>query len=73
MELATPGVMRQGTLILGAKVGASRINEKIRQYAHEFVLCGECGKPDTQMLKEGEFAFLKCQACGAKKSIKSKI
>ena len=72
-ELATPGVMRQNTLILGAKVPASRLNDKIRQYAHEFVLCAECGKPDTQMVREGELLYLKCQACGAKKSIKSKI
>lgn len=73
-ELATPGeIKRSGLLVLGAKVPASRINEKIRQYAYEFVLCHECSKPDTEMVKEGEFMFLKCTACGAKKPIKSKV
>ena len=72
-ELATPGEMRGGTLIIGAKFPASRINEKIRQYAEEFVLCKECGKPDTKIIKEGEFQYLKCMACGAKHPVKSKI
>src|SRR3990172_4327273 len=42
-ELATPGeVLRSGLLVLGAKIPASRINDKIKQYAHEFVLCPDC-------------------------------
>ena len=53
-ELATPGeIKKSGALIMGTKVPASRINEKIRQYANEFVLCLECGKPDTQIIREG--------------------
>lgn len=73
-ELATPGdIAKSGLLILGAKVPASRINEKIKQYAHEFVLCHKDGKPDTEIIKEGPFAFLKCNACGHKQPVKSKI
>ncbi|MBI4016375.1 MAG: translation initiation factor IF-2 subunit beta [Candidatus Aenigmarchaeota archaeon] len=73
-ELAAPGeVNRSGLLIIGSKISASRINEKIKQYAHEFVLCPQCGKPDTDIKKEGEFSFLKCSACGTKTPVKSKI
>ena len=72
-ELATPGDLRQSGLVMGTKVAASRINDKIKQYADEFVFCHECGKPDTQLLKEGELLYLKCQACGAKKPVKAKI
>ena len=72
-ELASPGRLRPNALIVGTKVSASRVNEKIRQYANEFVLCTECGKPDTKIVKEGEFAFLRCLACGSKKTVKSKI
>lgn len=73
-ELAAPGeINRSGLLVVGSKIAASRINEKIKQYAHEFVLCPNCGKPDTEIKKEGDFAFLKCSACGAKNSVKSKI
>ena len=72
-ELATSGEMKSGMLLLKSKVPASRINEKIKQYAHEFVLCASCGKPDTGMKKEGNFMFVKCQACGTKTQVKSKI
>lgn len=73
-ELATPGeVKKSGALILGTKVPASRINEKIRQYANEFVLCFECGKPDTKLEKEGDLTYMKCTACGVKNIVKAKI
>ena len=73
-ELATPGeIKKSGALILGTKVSASRINEKIRQYANEFVLCFECGKPDTKIEKEGGLNYIKCTACGAKNIVKAKI
>ena len=72
-ELATPGEMRGTALILGTKTGASRINEKIKQYAEEFVVCKECGKPDTKIVKEGQYSFMRCMACGAKHPVKSKI
>lgn len=72
-ELAAPGEMKRDLLVVGSKINASRINEKIKQYAYEFVLCYECGKPDTELVKEGDFMFLKCTACGAKKPVKSKI
>ena len=73
-ELATPGeIKKSGALILGTKVPASRVNEKIRQYANEFVLCFECGKPDTQIVREGELTYMKCTACGAKNIVKAKI
>lgn len=72
-ELATPGGIRNGMLIIGTKTSAARINEKIRAYAIEFVLCPECGKPDTTIVTEGELAFMRCQACGNKKPVKARI
>ncbi len=73
-ELATPGeIKKSGSVIVGTKVSAVKINEKVRKYAEEFVLCKECGKPDTKILREGQFSFVKCMACGAKYSIKSRI
>lgn len=72
-ELAAPGELRGNILVIGTKMSASRINDKIRQYAYEFVLCHVCGKPDTEFLKEGDFMFVKCAACGEKTPVKSKI
>ena len=73
-ELATPGeIKKSGSVIIGSKVPASRINEKIKQYANSYVFCYECGKPDTKIEKEGNLSYIKCTACGARHPIRSKI
>ncbi|MEM2121113.1 MAG: translation initiation factor IF-2 subunit beta [Candidatus Woesearchaeota archaeon] len=68
-ELATPGELTKSSLILGRKISASQINEKIDKYAKIYVFCPECKKPDTDLVKEGSFTFIKCSVCGAKKSV----
>jgi len=73
-ELATPGeIKKSGSVIVGSKVPASRINQKIKQYADSYVFCYECGKPDTKIEKEGNLSFIKCTACGTRHVIKSKV
>ncbi len=72
-ELATPGEINKGLFIIGTKISASRINEKIEQYVREYVLCPECKKPDTKFVKEDKFLFLKCSACGARHALKFRI
>lgn len=67
-ELATPGKLDGGRLILGRKVSANIVNSKIKIYAEKFVLCYDCGKPDTKL--DGN--YLKCTACGAKHLVKIK-
>jgi len=65
-ELATPGEVKKPLLLLGRKLGASRINEKIQEYATKYVICKECGKPDTTLNKQTRVLFIKCNACGAR-------
>jgi len=65
-ELATPGILKEGRLILGRKIGSAQINEKVEKYAKIFVICNECGKPDTQLIKEGQMQMIKCTVCGAR-------
>ena len=72
-ELATPGTIRNNRLILMRKIYSQKINEKIQQYSEEFVVCRQCGKPDTELIKEKGFLFMHCLACGAKHSVRSRI
>ena len=72
-EVGTAGDFKGQKLVLKRKIPASLINEKVRKYADEFVLCHDCGKPDTKIEREGSLNFIKCMACGARHSIKSKI
>ncbi len=72
-ELATPGEMRKDAAIIGTKVPASRVNEKIEKYVNDFVLCPACKKPDTKLVRENKIMFIKCAACGAKQSVELKM
>jgi len=72
-ELAAPAHIEGQRLILGRKISAAMINTKIEQYAKDFVICKECGRPDTQLKKEQGVLMMKCMACGAKRPIKAKI
>jgi len=72
-ELAVSGQKDRDRFVLNMKVPSEKINQKIEQYVKEFVLCRECGKPDTELVKEDRLAFVKCLACGAKHSVRSKI
>jgi translation initiation factor 2 subunit 2 len=72
-ELATPAEIDGPRLVLGRRINASLINAKIEQFAKEFVLCVECKKPDTKIIKEDKILILKCMVCGAKHPIRSKI
>lgn len=69
-ELATPGEVKKPLVILGRKVGASRINEKIMEYAKKYVICKVCSKPDSKLMKKDRIISIKCNACGAKYSVK---
>jgi len=72
-ELAASGQKEEDRLVLNIKVPSAKINQKIEQYLKEFVLCRECRKPDTELIKEDRLSFVKCLACGAKHSVRSKI
>jgi len=72
-ELATSGQKEGERLVFNNKIPSEKINKKIEQYVKEFVLCRECGKPDTELTKEDRLVFIRCMACGARHSVRSKI
>ncbi len=72
-ELATSGQIEGDRLVFNNKIPSAKINQKIEQYVKEFVLCKECGKPDTELIKEDRLSFIHCLACGAKHSVRGKI
>jgi len=72
-ELATPATIQNELLILGSKISAAKINAKIEEYAKLFVICPECGKPDTSLIREKGVLMIKCHACGAKHPVKAKL
>jgi len=68
-ELATSGYVDGGRLILDRKINSKIINNKIEEYAKQFVFCGNCKKPDTELVEEGGKIYLRCLACGKKQEV----
>jgi len=71
-ELGTPGNVEGRRSVLKAKLSVSQISDRIQEYTDTFVICSECGLPDTHMLKEGRTLVLECEACGARRPVKAK-
>ncbi|MCX6815281.1 MAG: translation initiation factor IF-2 subunit beta [Candidatus Aenigmarchaeota archaeon] len=69
-ELAIPGSINGIELVLQGKASTSAINQRIHDYIKEFVICRECGKPDTSFSKDDNIITIKCEACGARKTFK---
>ncbi len=72
-ELATPGTLKGDRLIMQKRTSGEMIDSKIKNYVEEFVICKECKKPDTELVRQESFYFVHCLACGAKHSVRSKI
>ena len=68
-ELATSGYVEGDRLIFDRKMPSQRINDKIEQYANNYVLCNKCKKPDTELIEEGGKKFVRCLACGNKRAV----
>jgi len=68
-ELAVSGQREGDRLVLNMKIPSAKISQKVEQYVKEFVLCRECGKPDTELIKEDRFTSIHCLACGAKHAV----
>jgi len=69
-ELAIPGKIEENKLILQKNFDKGKIDEKIREYCKEYIFCKECGKGDTSLKKMNNIFYLKCEACGAERSVK---
>jgi translation initiation factor 2 subunit 2 len=66
-ELGTSGhIDESGRARLTGEFGQRRISEAVEAYSDEFVLCPECGLPDTKFERDQGALLLRCEACGAR-------
>jgi translation initiation factor 2 subunit 2 len=65
-ELGTSAhVDESGRARLTGEFDRNRIGRAVETYADRYVLCPECGLPDTQLVREQGALVLRCDACGA--------
>ena len=70
-ELASAGYISGERVIFLGRKTLSSFQALIDRYIKEYVQCPVCGSPDTHTEKiKPKVAFLICEACGAKSSIK---
>jgi translation initiation factor 2 subunit 2 len=65
-ELATSGELSGPRLTVIGNFSETAVDSKIDKYAKTYVFCTECKKPDTKLVKEGDYVIMKCEACGAR-------
>lgn len=68
-ELATSFLLEMPRLILNRRIKIEKVNEKIKNYVRDYVVCKECKKPDTELLKKDRILFVHCLACGSTHSV----
>lgn len=72
-ELGTAGNIQGERLILKGRVSQSLIQNRVNDYIKTYVICYECGSPDTELRKEGRIEILVCKACGAMRPVHGKV
>jgi len=72
-ELGTAGSVDKRRLVLQGRVPEKKINERIKLYIETFIVCQECNRPDTAFLRTGRTLNLHCEACGAKRPIRTNL
>jgi translation initiation factor 2 subunit 2 len=69
--LGTAGERSGSRVIFQGKIPANNIQLKLKDYIDAYVICSECGKPDTHLVKKGRNVMVRCDACGAIRPLKS--
>jgi translation initiation factor 2 subunit 2 len=70
--LGTAGEINGPRVIFQGKIPKRNIQTKLEEYVESMVICSECNRPDTHLVKRDRTVLIRCDACGAFRSIKSR-
>ena len=70
-ELGVAGNLEGSQAVFQGKFPGATISGRIERYTEEFVFCRECKRFDTKLIKHGRIQMIKCEACGARASVRS--
>ncbi len=71
-ELGTAGKIDGTRAIFNGKFEPALINGLIKSYVDDYVICSECGKPDTRLVKDDRVLLLRCDACGGHRPVRKR-
>jgi translation initiation factor 2 subunit 2 len=69
-EVGTAGNLEGRRAMFKGRVPVKQLVDRIKNYVDIFVLCSECQRPDTKLVKEGRTLILECEACGAHRPVR---
>jgi translation initiation factor 2 subunit 2 len=64
-DLGTNGKLEDGVGRYNGSFSGENFDTAIEAYVESYVLCAECGLPDTRLVTEDGTPMLRCDACGA--------
>ena len=70
-ELGAYSLLSGDRLVFNKKLFGKKIGDAVKKYAAEYVICPQCGKPDTKFTSLEGVKILKCEACGGWKPLKN--
>ena len=68
-QCATPANLDGQVLILNTRLSPNFLADKLKLFIKKFVICKECGRPDTELVHEKGTIILYCHACGARYTV----
>ena len=71
-ELGTSGKVDGSRVIFNGKFEESLFSPLIKSYVDDYVICSECGKPDTKLYKDDRVLMIKCEACGSHRPVRKR-
>ena len=71
-ELGTAAKINGTRAVFNGKFEPQQFVDIVEEYVADFVICSECGRPDTKLIKEDRVLMLLCEACGSKRPIKKR-
>ena len=70
-SVGTAGELSGGRVIFQGKIPMKTLQDRLDEYVETYVICGECTRPDTHLVKKDRTLMLRCDACGAIRPIRS--
>ena len=71
-EMGTAGKLDGSRAVFQGRFSNDQIKTTIQSYVDEYVICSECNRPDTQLIKMDRVLVLKCAACGGHRPVKKR-
>jgi translation initiation factor 2 subunit 2 len=71
-ELGTAGKIDGNRAIFNGKFDIMLIATLVKNYVEDYVICSECGKPDTRLVKDDRIQLLRCDACGGHRPVRKR-